>query len=137
LQQLPPPTDVPAADRVGAEFRMLGYRRVAMALLQVKQFPLALEVAKSMPGSAVDRDGPLAAIALANAANGRIDDARALLSSFGDKTDPKIRASVVGGLAAALAKAGDVPSALQTAARIGDPTSRKATLFAIAQTLPP
>jgi tetratricopeptide (TPR) repeat protein len=132
LQQPPPPT----ADRVAEDFRRGGYRRVVRALLQSKQFPLALEVAKSMPGSAIDRDEMLAEIALANAANGRIDDARVLLSSFGDKTDPRIRASVVGGLAVALAKAGDVRSALQTAAQIGDPTSRKATLFETAQTLP-
>jgi hypothetical protein len=132
LQQVPPPTTTE-----GPELRMLGYRRVALTLLQVNQIPLALEVAKSMPGSAIDRDRVLAAIALAQAANGQIDDARALLSSFGDKTDPQIRASVVAGLAAAVAKAGDVRSALRTAAQIGDPTSRKATLFAIVQTLPP
>jgi hypothetical protein len=35
-----------------------------------------------------------------------------------------------------LAKAGNVPSALQMAAQIGDPMARKATLFAIAQALP-
>jgi tetratricopeptide (TPR) repeat protein len=138
LQQLAPPANGPAVDRAAEAFRMAGYRRVVLALLQDKQFSLALEVAKSMPGSAAyDRDSALASIALAYAANGRIDDARALLSSLGDKTNAKIRTSVVGGLAVALAKAGNVPSALQTAAQIGDLTSRKATLFAIAQTLPP
>jgi tetratricopeptide (TPR) repeat protein len=135
LQQ-PPTTDGPA-NRAAQEFRMQGYRRVVASLLQRKQFPLGLEVAKSMPGSAFDRDRTLGDIALANAVDGRIDDARALLSSFGDKTDPRIRASVIAGLAAALAKAGDVRSALQTAAQIGDSTARRATLFAIAQTLPP
>jgi Flp pilus assembly protein TadD len=134
LQQ-PPTTDGPA-NRAAQESRMQGYRRVVASLLQSKQFPLALEVAKSMPGSAFDRDRTLGDIALADAANGRIDDARALLSSFGEKTDPRIRASVVGGLAVALAKAGDVRPALQTAGQISDPTSRKATLFTIAQTLP-
>jgi Flp pilus assembly protein TadD len=89
-----------------------------------------------MLGSAFDRDRVLGEIALANAANGRIDDARALLSSLGDKTDPKIQASVVAALAVALAKAGDIRSAFQTAAQIGDPTRRKATLFEIALSLP-
>jgi hypothetical protein len=39
-------------------------------------------------------------------------------------------------LAAALAKAGNVPSALQTAGQIGDPMACKSTLLAIAQALP-
>jgi hypothetical protein len=69
--------------------------------------------------------------------DGRIDDARTLLSSFRDKIEPKIRASVAGAIAAALAKAGDVPSGLQAAAQIDDLTTRKVTLFFIARMLPP
>jgi hypothetical protein len=137
LQQLPPPADGPAADRAtGEAFRMAGYWRVVPALLQNKQFALALEIVKSIPGG-YERDSMLASIALAYAENGRIDDARALLSSFGDRTSPRIRASVVRGIAAAQARAGDVPAALQTAAQTGDPASHKAALFTIAQTLPP
>jgi hypothetical protein len=39
-------------------------------------------------------------------------------------------------IAVATARGGDVASALQTAAQIGDPTTRKAALFVIAQGLP-
>jgi hypothetical protein len=68
----------------------------------------------------------LAEIVLADAANGRIDD-----DAWGQPASPR---PGVEALAAALAKAGNVPSALQTAAQIGDPMACKS--LAIAQALP-
>jgi hypothetical protein len=134
LPNLPSPPENPA-DRLIEISRVNSYQRLVQSLLLAKQFPLALEVAKSAPGSAMDKNAALIKVALADAANGRIDDARAILALLGDK-DPSIRAVILAGIAAATAKGGDVTSALQTAVQIGDPTIRKATLFAIAQVLP-
>jgi tetratricopeptide (TPR) repeat protein len=134
LPNLPSPPPNPA-DRTIEIARVGGYQRVVQSLLQAKQFQLALEIAKSMPGSAVDKNRALINVAVADAGNGRIDDARAILASLGD-IDPRIQAGILESIAAATAKSGDVTSALQTAAQIGDPTTRKATLFMIAQALP-
>jgi tetratricopeptide (TPR) repeat protein len=139
LQQLPsgpralPP---PGPDRVAEAFRMQGQRRVSQALAQKKQYELALEVARSITFSTFDRDQAVAFVASSYAADGRIDDARAVLSSLGDETKPKTWTNVVGGLAVALAKAGNVALALQTAEQIGDPLGRRGAVFAIGQTLP-
>jgi hypothetical protein len=88
-----------------------------------------------MPGSAMDRTRALVSVAFVDAANGRIDDARAITASLGDM-DPRTQAGILASIAVATAKGGDVTSALQTVAQIGDPTIRKATLFMIAQALP-
>jgi hypothetical protein len=133
LQQLPPPSD---SNSVAPTLHTQGYQRVVVSLLQAKQFPLALEVAKSMPGAALHRDAALASVALACAKSGRIDDARAVLSSFGEKTNPRMRAAVIQALAFAQAKAGDAPSAVQMTAQISDPMSRRAALLTLARALP-
>ena len=59
LQQLPPDSSTPA-DRVPAVLRMQGQTQVVLALLQKKQFELAIEVAKSITNSSFDRDRALA-----------------------------------------------------------------------------
>ena len=131
LPSLPPPN----ADRPSEIARVNGYQRVVQSLLQAKQYQLALEVAKSMPGSAMDRTRALVSVAFVDAANGRIDDARAITASLGDM-DPRTQAGILASIAVATAKGGDVTSALQTVAQIGDPTIRKAALFMIAEALP-
>jgi tetratricopeptide (TPR) repeat protein len=136
LQQLPPDSSTPA-DRVPAVTRMQGQIQLVLALLQKKQFELAIEVAKSITYSSQDRDRALAFVALQYATDGRIDDTRAMISSLGDETKPKIWAPVRAALAVALAKARNISSALQAAEQIGDPASRRAALFLIAQTLSP
>jgi tetratricopeptide (TPR) repeat protein len=135
LQQLPPDSST-STDRVPAVSRMQGQTQVVLALLQRKQFELAIEVANSITSSSFDRDRALAFVAIQYAIDGRIDDARAVLSLFGDKTKPKILASAVGALAVALVKAHNISSALQATEQIADPTSRRAVLFLIAQILP-
>lgn len=129
LPGLPPPN----ADRSSEITRVSGYQRVVSSLLHAKQFELALEVAKSVPGSVMDKNGALINVAFVDIANGRVDEARAILASLGD---PKIQAGMLRAIAVATARGGDVASALQTAAQIGDPTTRKAALFVIAQGLP-
>jgi hypothetical protein len=81
----------------------------------------------------MDKNGALINVAFVDIANGRVDEARAILASLGD---PKIQAGMLRAIAVATARGGDVASALQTAAQIGDPTTRKAALFVIAQGLP-
>ena len=131
LPSLPPPN----ADRPSEIARVNGYQRVVQSLLQAKQYQLALEVAKSMPGSAMDKTRALVNVAFVDAANGRIDDARAILASLGN-IDQRTQAGILASIAVATAKGGDVTSALQTVAQIGDPTIRKAALFMIAEALP-
>jgi len=134
LQQLPPDS---STDRVHAVTRMQGLMQLVLSLLQKKQFELAIDVAKSITYSSQDRDRALAFVALQYATDGRIDDARAMISSLGDETNSKIWAPVRAALAVALAKARNISSALQATEQLGDPTSRRAALFLIAQTLPP
>jgi tetratricopeptide (TPR) repeat protein len=135
LQQLPKPADA-KAEPLAEIYRTQGYQRVVYALVQAKQYQPALDLAKSMPVSDKDRGFTFANVARMNASNGRINDARAALSLMGDKTDPKLRASIAVSIAVALVKAGDPASAVETAAQVSDPTSRKAALFAVAQELP-
>jgi hypothetical protein len=130
LQQLPPES----TDRSAANLRNQGYQQVVAALLKNKQFPLALEVAKSAPAPA--RDQALLMVNTENAANGRIDDARAVMSSFSEKMDPKTRAIAVRNVAVAMVKAGKLAAAVEMAAQASDPVGRRAVLFAIAQALP-
>ena len=130
LQQLPPEP----ADRLAASYRTQGYQRVVGSLLKAKQFPLALEVAKSAPASA--RDQALLMANTENAANGRIDDARAVMALFSEKMDPKTRAIAVRNVAVAMVKAGRLAAAVEMAAQANDPVGRRAVLFAIAQALP-
>jgi hypothetical protein len=134
LQPLQLPAEGAAADRLVVFQRAQGFQRVVSALLKAKQFAFALEVAKSAPGYA--RDSGLAAVAVVAASNGRIDDARAALGSFGDKADPNLRGMSASNLAAALVKAGKLAPAIEMAEKVGDPVSRKAVLFAIAQAMP-
>jgi hypothetical protein len=70
-----------------------------------------------------------------NASNGRIGDARTALALFGDKVAPNVRAVAVRNVAVALVKAGKLAPAVEMAAQVSDPTSRKGILFAIAQAL--
>jgi hypothetical protein len=130
LQELPPES----TDRLAANLRNQGYQQVVAALLKTKQFPLALEVARSSPASA--RDQALLMINTENAANGRIDDARAVMALFSEKMDPKTRAIAVRNVAVAMVKAGKLAAAVEMAAQASDPVGRKAVLFAIAQALP-
>jgi hypothetical protein len=134
LQKLESPAERPPADRLSDYARAQGYQRVAASLLKAKQFPIALEVARSAPGFA--RDSSLASTAVAAAAAGKIDDARAAVASFGEKVDPNLRAIAVSNIAVALVKAGKVAPAIAMAEQGGDPVSRKAILFAIAQAMP-
>jgi hypothetical protein len=135
LQRMQLQAATSAADRLSDIIRDQGYRVVVYSLLQAKQFPLAFELAKSAPDSV--RNNTLALVCLENASNGRIDDARSALTLLGEKMDPALRAAAVRTLAVALAKSGELAPAVAMAAQAGDPTSRKAVLFAIAQALPP
>jgi hypothetical protein len=128
-QPAPDPTD-----RSAMYSRGQGYQRVVNSLLQTRQFALALEVAKAAPDSA--RDASLLLVNGETAANGRIDDARAVLTLFSDKMEPKTRAIAVRNVAVAMAKAGKLDDALKLAAQEGDPVGRRAILFAIAEALP-
>jgi hypothetical protein len=55
---------------------------------------------------------------------------------LGEKVDPKMRANVIRNVAVAMVKSGKLTPAVEMAAQVSDPTSRKGILFAIAQTLP-
>jgi len=135
LQQLQsPPAENPAMDRIAANNRGQYYQRIVYSLLQTKQFPLALEVAKSAPDSI--RDATLALVNSISAANGRIGEARTALALLGDNVAPKVRAVAVRNIAVAMAKAGNLIPAVEMAEQVTDPTCRKGALFAIAQTLP-
>ena len=130
LRQLPPPSGSPG-DGLSEYFRDQAYQKLILTLLRAKQFQLALEVAKS-----TQKPANLGGVALSDASNGRLDDARAILALIDDKTAPAVRMSVIRGIAVAAAKAGDPVSAVDLASQVSDPTSHRAILLAIAFTLP-
>jgi pentatricopeptide repeat protein len=130
LQQLgPEPTD-----QLVIRYRREGHQRLLVSLLKTKQFPLALEVAKAAPDAV--RDQELLQVNAENALDGRIDDARAVMTLFTEKTGPAYRAGAVRNVALALLKAGKVTEAVDMAAQVSDLTQRKGMLFAMAQALP-
>jgi tetratricopeptide (TPR) repeat protein len=140
LQQLPAVSDKPS-DR-GVEInRSLGYQKLIVFLLRTGRFDIALDVAKSAPERF--RAYSLVSVAGWDAGHGRLDDAHAILSLMGD--NPKARGAVLRALAIATAKSnaesnaksGDITSAVALASQTSDPTSRRATLFEVAQTLRP
>jgi hypothetical protein len=130
LAQLPPAP----ADRLAASQHAQGYQLIVSSLLKAKQLALALEVAKSAP--AAFRDQMLFAVNAEAAAEGRIDDARAVVALFSEQAAPRTRAAAVRNIAVATAKVGKIPEAIAMATQVGDATDRRAILFAIAQTLP-
>jgi len=137
LKQLPPTSASPATnpdDRLIEMYRDRGYQRLLRALLDANKFRFAFDLAKSTPdpGRAMN----LAIVAGDDAQNGRLDEARAILPLIGDKADPRVRVAAVRTIAVATAKAGDLAAAIGMASQVSDPTSRRAVLFAIAQTLP-
>lgn len=125
---------VPATNGLSAYMRGQAYQRIVTSLLQAKQYPLALEIAKSLSG--YDRDAALLQVITQNASDGRIDDAQAVLSLFGEKTDPKTRAAAIRPIAVAMAKAGKPAPAVGLAAQASDPAIRQGTLLAIALAMP-
>jgi hypothetical protein len=130
LQQLgPEPTD-----QLMARYRREGHQRLIVSLLKTKQFPLALEVAKAAPDAV--RDQELLQVNAENALDGRIDDARAVMTLFTEKTGPAYRALGVRNVALALLKAGKAAEAVEMAAQVSDLTQRRGMLFAMAQALP-
>jgi tetratricopeptide (TPR) repeat protein len=114
-------------------YQIQGSRALLVALLQTDHCDVALDVVKLMP----DRFRPvnLMTIARQHADKGRLNDARAILSSLPDTVDPKIRSAIQRAIAIATAKSGDVGSAIAMALQMNDPASRRATLFEVAQTL--
>jgi len=130
LQQVGPES----TDPVKNGLRTKAYLDVVSSLLKTKQFALALEVAKSASDSV--RDQALLMVNAEAAANGRIDDARAVLTLFSEKVVPYVRDTAVRDLAVAMAKAGKLAAALELAAQVTDPMGRRALVFAIAQALP-
>jgi tetratricopeptide (TPR) repeat protein len=117
------------------DYRTQVYPRVVASLVKAKQLAFALEVAKSAPES-IFKDLALANVSGGNAANGRIEEARAVMTLFSDKLDSRNRAAAVRNIAVAMVKAGKLAEAVEMAAQLSDLTGRKATLFAIAQQLP-
>jgi tetratricopeptide (TPR) repeat protein len=134
LQRMQSKAESPAADRLSNVIHGRSYQLVVYSLLQAKQFPFAFELAKSAPATV--RDNALAMVSVENAANGRIDDARSALTLLEETMDPEIRAATVRAVAVAMAKSGMLVPAVEMAAQVSDLTSRKGTLFAIAQLLP-
>ena len=114
------------------DYRTQIYPRVVGALVKSKQLAVALEVAKSAPES-IFRDMALLNVSGGYAANGQIDEARAVMTLFSDKLDSRNRAAAVRYIAVAMVKAGKLAKAVEMAAQVGDLTGRKAVLFAIAQ----
>ena len=135
LRQMQSQAGGQAPDRYTSYERSQGYQRLVYSLLQAKQFPLALELAKSAPDSV--RNMALILVSSVNASNGRIDDALSVLALVGDKMDPTMRAGPVRNVAVALVKSGKLAAAVEMAAQVSDPMGRRTILFAIAQTLPP
>jgi hypothetical protein len=130
LQKLgPQPTD-----SLSARYRTEGRQRLVGALLKARQFELALEVAKTAPDTI--RDQELWLVNFENAQNGRIDDARAVMTLFSEKMHSSFRAAAVRNVAVAMVKAGKLPAAVEIAAQESNPTNRKGILFAMAQALP-
>ena len=115
-------------------FRTRGYQQLVVSLLKANQLAFAMEVATSAPQPF--RDYMLSRINAEHAANGRIDDARAVMALFSDKMSPQLRRTAVRDVAVAMAKGGQPSVALELVARQTDVASRKAVLFAIAQALP-
>jgi hypothetical protein len=135
LQQFEASSDASAA---GADYpRSQGYQRVVTALLDAKQRAAAVNVASSIvPDAENTKDKALAIIAVRDATDNRLADARAVLSLMGDTQEPYARVAVMRSIAVACAKAGDVASALQLAGEIKNPLFRRGALFLIAQALP-
>jgi hypothetical protein len=130
----PPPTfsTTPAASL--ESYRLQGSQKLLLALLQTDHGDVAAEVARSMP----ERFRPfsLASVARRDVENGRLDDARAILSSLGDRADPKLRGTIIHALAVATAKSGNIVAAVAQASQTDEPMTRRAILFDVAQTLP-
>ena len=114
--------------------RFRGSQKLILALLQAKYFEVALDVAKSTPEPF--RELNLMVVARQDAANGRLDEGRAILSSLGNQVDPRIRGPILRSLAVATAQAGNVTSAVALASQTSDAASRRAILFEVAHTLP-
>ena len=115
--------------------RSQGYQRLVGALLDVKQPGAALNLAKSLTPDAT-KEAALAAVAVWNASNDRLADARAVYASMNHTQETPARVAVVRNLAISSAKAGDVASALRFAGELKNPSNRRAVLFAIAHMLP-
>jgi tetratricopeptide (TPR) repeat protein len=132
LQEMRPPSNAP--DLLTEIYRDDGYQRLLQALLYAQKSRFARDLAKSTPepGRAMN----LAIVAMDDAANGRLDEARTILSLMGDKAEPRIRVMVVDSIAVAAAKAGDLAAAIGMASQVSDPIGRKGVLFAISHTLP-
>jgi hypothetical protein len=130
----PPPTfsTTPAASL--ESYRLQGSQKLLLALLQTDHGDVAAEVARSMP----ERFRPfsLASVARHDVEKARLDDARAILSSLGDRADPKLRGTIIHALAVATAKSGNIVAAVAQASQTDEPMTRRAILFDVAQTLP-
>jgi hypothetical protein len=123
-----------AADASTDYERSQGYQRVVLAFLEINQPEAALSIAKAITPDA-RKDAIIAGIAGWEARNGRLADARAVLSSLSSAQETA-RASITMNLAIGSAQEGDVASALRFAGELHDPSSRRSALFAVAQLLP-
>jgi len=122
------------ADSLSARYRTEGHQRLVISLLKARQFELALEVAKAAPDTV--RDQELWLVNYENTQNGRIDDARAVMTLFSEKMHSSLRAGAVRNVAVAMVKAGKLAAAVEMAAQESNLTNRKGILFAMAQALP-
>lgn len=134
LRQFRSSFDGPAADPSTSYDRSQGYQRIVAALLDAKQPDAALVVAQSLTPDAT-KDAAVANVAVWDASNGRLAEARAVLSSMSTQ-ETFGRTAVVRNIAVASAKAGDVASALKLVGEIKNPLNRRGALFLIAQTMP-
>ena len=115
--------------------RNIGTQKLVGILLSLENPAVALDIAKS--GSEPYRTLNLLTVALWDGEHGRSDETRAILPLLGDNVDPRIRGAFQRALAVAAAKAGDMKSAVALASETSDPVKRRATIFELAESLPP
>ena len=135
LQQYRPSIDTVAPDALTDYDRSQGYQRIVAALLEGKQPDAALTLAKSLTPDAT-KEAAVTAVAIWYANNGRLADARTLLSSMPNTQETATRVAILRNVAIASAKGGDIASALRLANELHTPLNRRGTLFAIALALP-
>ena len=112
-----------------------GYQRVVRALLDAKQSEAALNVANSIASDST-KSAALDAIVFWDMTNGRLANAREVLSSLNNTLQTAAQLAILRNQAVSSAKEGDIASALRLVGELHNPSIRRATLFAIARVLP-
>lgn len=133
LKELPPVSE--GQSNATKMNRNAGYYKLINWLLRLEHPEVAVDVAQTSPEQL--RTYNLLTVAFWDAEHGRLGDARVVWRLAEDKANPKMRGAFFRRLAVAIAKSGDVTSAIALAAETSDPNWHRAILFEIAQTLPP